>query len=207
MRHSPGLVSPSSPATAAASAAAYLGPSYPSPYALPTPIPTQPQPQPQPPTSAPFARTSAASPSSAGKRFDPSQLFCRSHTSCTSGSSASPSSSAVAVAVAPATVSAMAGVPPHMSSSAAAPYGHMHMSNLNAHAGFPAQYCQSGPDLGYDMRGSSAGWYANPAADPRFASEYCKFFPTLFALRKKIGKMTFLPSRVGPRVPEKDPRP
>ena len=70
-----------------------------------------------------------------------------------------------------------------------ASYPHMHsMTQLNAPAsGFSSTgYCQpnSASDLSHHypdhMRSSAAasatGWYSSPAADPRFASEYCKFF-------------------------------
>ena len=69
-----------------------------------------------------------------------------------------------------------------------ASYPHMHsMTQLNAPSGFSSTgYCQpnSASDLSHHypdhMRSSAAasatGWYSSPAADPRFASEYCKFF-------------------------------
>ena len=61
-------------------------------------------------------------------------------------------------------------------------YPHMHsMTQLNAPSGFSTGYCQpNSSDLSHhypDMRSSAAsatGWYSSPAADPRFASEYCK---------------------------------
>ena len=62
-------------------------------------------------------------------------------------------------------------------------YPHMHsMTQLNTPSGFSTGYCQpNSSDLSHhypDMRSSAAsatGWYSSPAADPRFASEYCKF--------------------------------
>ena len=78
------------------------------------------------------------------------------------------------------------------SSSSMASYSHMsHMSQLN-HQSFQSQYCgtnANGQDLAShytDMRAASAssaaaaGWYASPATDPRFASEYCKSFLITF---------------------------
>ena len=77
-----------------------------------------------------------------------------------------------------------------------ASYPHMHsMTQLNAPSGFSSTgYCQpnSASDLSHHypdhMRSSAAaasatGWYSSPAADPRFASEYCKFF---LLLKKKL---------------------
>lgn len=70
------------------------------------------------------------------------------------------------------------------SASTAMSYPHMHMTQLNSPASsFSATgYCQpSSTDLGHhypDMRTSASaasGWYSSPAADPRFASEYCKY--------------------------------
>ena len=59
------------------------------------------------------------------------------------------------------------------------------MTQLNSPATFSTgSYCQPNTsDLSHhyqDMRSSAAasaasGWYSSPAADPRFASEYCKF--------------------------------
>ena len=71
------------------------------------------------------------------------------------------------------------------SSIGSTPYSHMHsMSHFNPSSGFSSQYSNMGStaaDLAasshyHDMRGSTAtaGWYASPATDPRFASEYCK---------------------------------
>ena len=64
-------------------------------------------------------------------------------------------------------------------------YPHMHsMTQLNTPSGFSSGYCQpnSASELSHhypDMRSSAAasatGWYSSPAADPRFASEYCKW--------------------------------
>ena len=75
--------------------------------------------------------------------------------------------------------------------SAAVAYPHMHsMTQLNSPASSfsSAGYCQPNTtDLSHhypDMRSSAAaasaatGWYSSPAADPRFASEYCKPFLT-----------------------------
>ena len=73
-----------------------------------------------------------------------------------------------------------------VTATTAAAYPHMHsMTQLNSPAStFSSGYCQpNSADLSHhypDMRSSAAaasaasGWYSSPAADPRFASEYCK---------------------------------
>lgn len=75
--------------------------------------------------------------------------------------------------------------------TAAAAYPHMHsMTQLSSPpTSFSTGYCQpNSADLSHhypDMRTSAAaasaasGWYSSPAADPRFASEYCKFLYTV----------------------------
>jgi hypothetical protein len=86
-----------------------------------------------------------------------------------------------------------------MATSAA--YPHMHsMTQLNTASTFSSGYCQpNSADLSHhyqDMRStaaaSAAGWYSSPAADPRFASEYCKFksfYIYLFTFRRAFSQI------------------
>ena len=112
-----------------------------------------------------------------------------SEASAASNSAASNHFSAYSAAYSPRSVTPITSMAASAAAAVAATsvsYPHMHsMTQLNSPAAsFSTGYCQpTSTDLGHhypDMRTSAAsaatGWYSSPAADPRFASEYCKFF-------------------------------
>ena len=115
-----------------------------------------------------------------------------SEASAASNSAASNHFSAYSAAYSPRSVTPITSMAASAAAAVAATsvsYPHMHsMTQLNspAAASFSSGYCQpSSSDLGHhypDMRTSAAsaatGWYSSPAADPRFASEYCKYNTT-----------------------------
>ena len=113
-----------------------------------------------------------------------------SEASAASNSAASNHFSAYSAAYSPRSVTPITSMAASAAAAVAATsvsYPHMHsMTQLNspaAAASFSSGYCQpSSTDLGHhypDMRTSAAsaatGWYSSPAADPRFASEYCEY--------------------------------
>ena len=112
-----------------------------------------------------------------------------SEASAASNSAASNHFSAYSAAYSPRSVTPITSMAASAAAAVAATsvsYPHMHsMTQLNspAAASFSSGYCQpTSTDLGHhypDMRTSAAsaatGWYSSPAADPRFASEYCKY--------------------------------
>ena len=124
-----------------------------------------------------------------------------SEASAASNSAASNHFSAYSAAYSPRSVTPITSMAASAAAAVAATsvsYPHMHsMTQLNspaAAASFSSGYCQpSSTDLGHhypDMRTSAAsaatGWYSSPAADPRFASEYCEYKYIILLLQQML---------------------